>query len=258
MRAAGAAGIVAAAALAVVPARGERIVSSLTNHQISINSSFTGLDIVLFGTVEQDEASRPRNTPYDLVVTVLGPPESLVTRRKERVLGIWVNTESRSFVEVPSYAAALFTRPLDRFVDTEVQRREQLGLRQLLLRQQIGPDIADVVRDDSFRVAFLRLKTARHLYVESPSGVTFLTPNLFRATIPLPAEVETGDYAVSVKLFADGAVVAQDTSAFEVLKVGFEQVVANLAQTHGFLYGLATAAMALMTGWFASVVFRRD
>jgi hypothetical protein len=27
---------------------------------------------------------------------------------------------------------------------------------------------------------------------------------------------------------------------------------------HGLLYGLATALMALLTGWFASVVFRKD
>ena len=30
------------------------------------------------------------------------------------------------------------------------------------------------------------------------------------------------------------------------------------AREHGFLYGLATALLAVLTGWFASVVFRRD
>jgi hypothetical protein len=47
-------------------------------------------------------------------------------------------------------------------------------------------------------------------------------------------------------------------SAFEIIKVGFEQFVANAAQDYGLLYGITTAMMALMTGWFASVVFRRD
>ncbi|MCX7309502.1 MAG: TIGR02186 family protein, partial [Afipia sp.] len=36
------------------------------------------------------------------------------------------------------------------------------------------------------------------------------------------------------------------------------QFIANSARQHGLLYGLATALMALMTGWLASVVFRRD
>jgi hypothetical protein len=42
------------------------------------------------------------------------------------------------------------------------------------------------------------------------------------------------------------------------VKVGFEQFIANSAHNHGWLYGLATALMALMTGWLGSVVFRRD
>jgi uncharacterized protein (TIGR02186 family) len=61
-----------------------------------------------------------------------------------------------------------------------------------------------------------------------------------------------------VEVFADGAQVARGTSAFEIIKVGFEQFVANASRDHGVLYGLATAMMAIMTGWFASVVFRRD
>jgi uncharacterized protein (TIGR02186 family) len=74
----------------------------------------------------------------------------------------------------------------------------------------------------------------------------------------LSAEVQTGNYDVDVKLFADGALIARTNTAFEVIKVGFEQFVATAAQSHGLFYGLFTTALALMTGWFASIVFRRD
>ena len=53
-------------------------------------------------------------------------------------------------------------------------------------------------------------------------------------------------------------VTERTQTAFEVVKVGFEQFIANSARHHGLLYGLATAMMALMTGWMASIVFRRD
>jgi hypothetical protein len=43
-----------------------------------------------------------------------------------------------------------------------------------------------------------------------------------------------------------------------VIKAGFEQYVAEAAVSNGLLYGLATAQMALCSGWLASVVFRRD
>ena len=88
--------------------------------------------------------------------------------------------------------------------------------------------------------------------------MTFLTPAVFRAAIPLPADVPIGNYAIDVKLFADGAMVARTDAALEVTKAGFEQYVAEAARDNGLLYGLATMLMALLTGWIASVVFRRD
>ena len=65
-------------------------------------------------------------------------------------------------------------------------------------------------------------------------------------------------YEIDVKLFADGVLLTRNQTALEVVKVGFEQFVAHAAVDHGLLYGLATAMMALLTGWFASVVFRKD
>ena len=106
--------------------------------------------------------------------------------------------------------------------------------------------------------AFLRLKISQKLYGEQQNGVTFLTPALFRAAIPIPDNAPTGSYEIDVKLFADGVLLTRNQTALEVVKVGFEQFVARAAVDHGLLYGLATAMMALLTGWFASVVFRKD
>jgi uncharacterized protein (TIGR02186 family) len=237
------------------PVAAERIVASVSNHRVRITSSFTGLELILFGSVERDGTSVPRRSGYDIVVTVTGPRETVVTRHKDRVAGIWVNAESRTFVDVPSYLAVLATKPIDAIAGAETARRLRLGLADTLLPQQIGSDVADVVPDDPFRMAFLRLKSERNLYLEAPNAVTFLTPTLYRTSIPLPAEVPIGDYDVDVKLFADNTMIARASSAFEITKVGFEQFVAGAARDYSLVYGLATAAMALMTG---SIMFRRD
>jgi uncharacterized protein (TIGR02186 family) len=244
--------------LVTVPAEAERLVTSLSNHRVMVTSNFTGEDLVLFGSVERDNATVPRRSGYDVVVTVTGPRENVRTRRKERVLGIWVNMESRAFIEVPSYLAVLSSKPVDAVADADTLRRLQVGLDNVLLPQRIGPDVADVVHEDPFRKAFVRLKKEHELYLDQPNGVTFLTPTLFRAGLPLPENVPFGTYDIDVKLFADGAVIARSTSALEIVKVGFEQFVADAARDHGLLYGLCTAMLALLTGWFASVVFRRD
>jgi uncharacterized protein (TIGR02186 family) len=242
------------------PADAERLVTSISSHQVMVTSNFTGTSIVLFGTVEPDSpaAVRRRAIGYNIVATVTGPKQHLITRRKERMLGIWTNMAARTFVNVPSYLAVLSNQPFNQITDAETLRRQQVGIENIVLPQQIGTDIGDVARDDPFRVNFVRLKTQNGLYVQKTNGVTLLTPSVFRAEIPLPAEAPIGNYDLDVKVFAEGVMLARSNSAFEIVKVGFEQFVANAAHNHGLLYGIATVMMAILTGWFASVVFRRD
>jgi uncharacterized protein (TIGR02186 family) len=248
----------AALAASAPPASGERLVASLSNHRVMVTSNFTGDELVLFGMIEREANNPTRRGGYDVVVTVTGPRQNLVTFRKARVLGIWVNVDSRVFENAPAYLAVLSNRPLETIANAETLRRLQIGLGNVMLLQRAAVTIADSARDDPFRVAFVNLRSRQGLYREQTNGVTYLAPNFFRASIPLPAEVPVGDYDVDVKLFADGALITRTNTALEVYKSGFEQVVSAAARDHGFLYGLATALMALATGWFASVVFRRD
>ena len=246
-----------ALALSAHPAAAERLITSLSNHRVMVTSNFTGDELVLFGGIEQDAGSQPRRG-YDIVVTITGPRQTVVTFRKSRVLGIWVNADSRVFENAPAYLAVLTNRPLAAIASPETLRRLALGLDYFPLPQRASVNIADSARDDPFRVAFIKLRADHGLYREVPNGVTFLTSSLFRASIPLPAEVPVGTYEGDVKLIADGAVIARAPAPFEVYKSGFEQIVTSAAREHGLLYGLTTSMMALFTGWLASVVFRRD
>ena len=175
-----------ARAASALPARAERLIVSVSNHRVTVTPNYSGEELVLFGSVEKD-AARRRAAPYDLVVTVAGPRADMVTRRKERKFGIWINTDSRQFLQVPSYLALFSNRPFDAIASPEVQRRQQLGLNNVLLTQRVGRDYADVVPNDAFRSAFVRLRRQHGLYREETSAVTFLTPTLFRTGIPLPA-----------------------------------------------------------------------
>ena len=236
----------------------ERLVVSLSSQRVLINSVFSGAELVLFGAIERDRNAPERRFGYDITAIVAGPPQSLLTLRKEELAGIWVNVESRTFVNVPSYLAIFANRPFDQITSPEALRRLRIGFDNTIFRQQIGPDVADVVREDAFRQAFLRLKVQHRLYLKSPTAMTFLSPTLFRVSVPIPADASVGSYSVDVMLFADGALITRTTSAFEILKVGFEQFVVTAAREYGLLYGIFTVMMSLATGWFASIVFRRE
>ena len=152
----------------------------------------------------------------------------------------------------------LANRPFEQVTDVDTLRRMQIGFDNVVLPQEIGRTSATCARDDPIRKNFLRLMAEHGLYVKSTNGVTLLTPTVFRAEIPLPAEAPVGNYDVDVKVFAEKALLVRSNSAFELIKVGFEQFVATAARDYGVLYGITTAMMAILTGWFAAVMFRRD
>jgi uncharacterized protein (TIGR02186 family) len=244
--------------LMMASARAERLIVSVSNHRVTVTPNYSGEELVLFGAIEKDASTPTTRNGYDLVVTVSGPRADMVTRRKERKFGIWMNTGYRQFLKVPTYLALFANRPFDEIASPDVARRQQLGLNSVLLPQRIGADYADVVPNDPFRSAFVRLQRERGLYREDTSAVIFITPTLFRTGIPLPGGVPIGTYDVEIKLFSEGTLVTHTETAFEIVKVGFEQFVANTARQNGFIYGLVTAAMALMAGWIASLVFAKD
>ena len=78
-------------------AAAERLVVSLSNHRVAVTSSFVGEELVLFGTIEPEPATSPLRPPYNLVVTVTGPRQTLRTRRKQRCSDLG-QRDSREFV----------------------------------------------------------------------------------------------------------------------------------------------------------------
>ncbi len=101
-----------AAGLMAVPARAERLIVSVSNHRVTVTPNYSGGELVLFGSVEKDDKTPANRGNYDLAVTVSGPRADMVTRRKERRFGIWINTDSRQFLQVPGYLALFSNRPV--------------------------------------------------------------------------------------------------------------------------------------------------
>jgi uncharacterized protein (TIGR02186 family) len=236
-----------ALALTAAPARAqEGLVADLSEHLIAINTAFVGTDVVLFGV--SDGA--------DIAVTVIGPRENQIVRRKGQIAGIWVNRESLEFTRVPSYYAVASSAPLDQIARAEVQARQELGVEHLHLEPV---DASGIEPDEieAFRAALVRNKQRENLYTSTPSPVSFLGPNLFRTTLRVPANVEPGIYQVQVYELEDGYVTDAQRSALVISKVGFEAEVFDFAQQRAPLYGLVAIVMAVGLGWLAGVIFRR-
>ncbi|NMN60657.1 uncharacterized protein (TIGR02186 family) [Xanthobacter sp. SG618] len=239
------------------PARADRLVLSVSQQTVSISSSFSGAELVLFGVAEATDGAPIDDAP-DVVVTVRGPAEDFTTWRKAQVLGLWVNTDSRTFIGVPAFLTVLSNRPTDEMASLAILRREQIGLARNIFVQRVSGDFADVVPSDPFRAAFLRLQSAHGLYEENPKGVTFLAPRVFRAEVRIPGAAPIGAYQIEVKLLRNGLISATEQATFEVRKIGFEQRVAEFALNDALLYGLAVALGSLIVGFIANILFRKE
>ena len=254
-RAPAAAGFALALGLAS-PVEAERLVLSLSSNQVAIGSTYTGARLVAFAIIERDGQAVARAGPYDVVVTVRGPREATTVRRKEALGPIWLNRSQQKFAQIPSLLAVLSSRPLEEAMDPSLRRRFRLGIDAIVGAPEFTLDRGGA--DDPFRAALVRLKKRDGLYVEEPRGVSFVTETFFRAPILLPATAPIGNYDVETSLVADGIVVASRNASFELVKIGIEEQITELAHERGLTLGLSTAALSLLFGWLASIVFRRD
>ncbi|MNL50102.1 putative transmembrane protein (Alph_Pro_TM) [compost metagenome] len=109
-----------------------------------------------------------------------------------------------------------------------------------------------------FRNAFRRIRETSGVYERDPGGVQFISSSLFKASVRLPANVPNGVHVVRAYLFRDGTFVAAKALPLRVVKTGVEQVITQTAHEQPFFYGLFAVLLAVITGWGASLLFRKE
>lgn len=242
-----AAALLCAASLAAapVPARAAELVVDLARHLVAITTGFSGSDVLLFGAIEGDG---------DVVVTVRGPENTELVRRKGRFLGIWMNERELAFKNVPFYYAVASNKPLAEILPQRVMGRHQIGVKQLRLPGPAGGNREEI---EEFRAALIRSKQRAGLYTEEPGRILFLGNRLFRTDLWFPANAPVGRYVVQVFLIRDGDVVSAEITPLTVSKVGFEARVYNFAQRYSLAYGVLAILIAAGAGWSANAIFRK-
>lgn len=228
------------------PARAEQpLLADLSGHLIAITTGFTGTSVVLFGATDG---------PGDIVVLVRGPEHDAVVWQKRHLAGLWINGESVTFANVPSYYAVFSNRKLDDIAPSSAQALSQMGIANLRLDPADAATKPDALA--AFRAALIVQQKAAHLFAEYPNSVSFLGDRLFRATLDFPADVPTGNYLVEVLLLRDGKVVSGQTTPLVISESGVAADVYEFAMNNATLYGLAAVLVAALLGWLASLPFR--
>jgi len=239
--------------------------AALTETRVEVTSGYHGARIVLYGAVFLPDAR-----PADVVVVVRGPEQPVRLVRKIRMAGVWLNSRPVVFEGAPGFYMAASSRPLSDIANFGVLRRAGLGVDHLRIEapeeervvtrygvrdvvvSRLGGDYLD------WRRAVIRLKERLGLYKVDPAGVRYVDRGLFRAEVDLPTEAPIGRYEAEVWLFQDGRPVSTRIRPLTVEKVGLERRLYDFAHQWSWLYGFACVAIALLSGWAASIFFRRS
>ncbi|WP_426166828.1 TIGR02186 family protein [Sandarakinorhabdus sp. DWP1-3-1] len=240
--------------LALVAATPTTLITDISQGRIDINTTFKGADLLVFGAIQYPAGAVP-DAPPDIAIVVRGPAEPVTVRRKERVVGIWLNTDAVRFESVPGFYAVATTRPIDDLADDRTTAIYEIGIRNLQLAPASGASEAETL---AFEQGLIAQKQRSGLFAEIAGGVSVTRNVLYRARIAIPAAVPVGDYTAEIHLIRKGRVIASSTTPISIGKSGFERWIYVMAQDHSLAYGLAAVAAALLAGWIASVVTRRS
>jgi uncharacterized protein (TIGR02186 family) len=233
----------------------ETIQIGLSTDKIAINAGFEGTDLTIFGALDNADPLVQRQGRYDVVVVLEGPSKDLVVRKKARFLGIWVNRASETFEDVPLSYSLASTRAMQDITDAKTFASLSLGTQGLNLKPKFGQKRATL---EPFSQALRVVKTNGGLYNERPGGVEFISANLFRATLALPADVPIGRHRARAFLFRNGMFLKESGTELEIIKSGFEQQIFRAAHERSFFYGLFSVTLAMLIGWLGRVIFKRD
>lgn len=230
----------------------EKIVLGLSQNRVAITANFDGSEILIFGAVKRDRVVTGRG-PLQVIITVTGPAEQVVVRRKQRVFGIWMNKDAVEVTGAPSFYAIAATGELDDLLTEGYNRLYHVGINNTMQAVNIPDSLGDA---EEFTAAIIRIREDEGLFIGETGTIDLAEETLFRTSIALPSNLVEGDYRVRTLLTRDKQVVDVSETTIAVRKVGLERFIYSLAQERPLIYGLLSLTIAILAGWMASAVFR--
>lgn len=229
----------------------EEVVLGLSQSRVSITTNFDGSNILIFGAIKR-ETPLPESE-LGVIITIAGPSEPLMVRKKDRRFGIWVNTSAVEVDAAPSFYAVATSGPTKDILTEVEDLRHKISIPRAI--RSVGAPM-DVENAQSFAEAVIRIRKENGLYQVHENSVEVTEQTLFRTSVEMPANLTEGDYQTRVFLVRDRKIVSDFETVINVRKVGLERWLYTLSREQPLAYGLMSLFIAIAAGWGASAAFR--
>ncbi len=233
-----------------VAAQDEGIVAGLSQNRVAIDATFVGSEILVFGAVKREKPA-PEGE-LGVIVVIEGPSTPVTVRRKERIAGIWVNSDAVIVNDAPAFYAIATSGPFDEVLNEAANKARLVSIEESVWVMERDD------RDDeqAFADAVIRIREKEGLYSLAEDSVSVDEATLFSTAVSLPSNIVEGLYTARIYLTREGDVVSDHVSYVSVSKVGLERWIYNLAHDLPLVYGFLSLAIAIAAGYLASTAFR--
>ena len=226
-----------------------QIVADLSQDNVEISTDFLGAKILLFGAYEGKKGD-------DIIIVVTGPKGLVTVQKKEKVLGVWVNTQKINYINSPKYLNILSNRDINDILNQRTRKIAEIGLNNLNVRIQPGK-VVSKEKEKIWRKALTRNMLKSKLWSLNENSVYLNKNVLFRSYLTLPSNVPTGIFNVKILHYRNNKLISKETSTINVLKSGISAEIYNIAQNYSTLYGIFAVLLAVLIGWITNLIFRK-
>ncbi len=232
----------------ISPAAASPLLADLSNYRITIDSSFNGTRMFIFGT---------RGDNGDILIVVRGPSKNYMIRKKQEVAGMWINTERMKLFNVPQFYTAIGSRPFSEIEYNSLLQQLEIGSK-TLFPAAIGNFNQEIPRKEKeFTEAFLQYQKEQGLYRYDTAPLSFMGETLFKTVVTFPDNIPPGTYNAEIYLLKKHKIVGAHILPIEIRKVGIDEFLYNYAHKQPVLYGITAVILALSAGWCAGRLFEK-
>ena len=224
-----------------------QIVADLSQENVEISTDFLGAKILLFGAYDGRKGD-------DIIVVVTGPKGLVTIQKKEKVLGVWVNTKKVNYINAPKYLSISSNRDINKILNPKTQKASEIGLNNLNIRVQPGKLIHS---EQEWREALTRNMLRSKLWSVNENSISLNKNSLFRSYLTLPSNVTIGKFEVKILHYRNSKLISKETNTINVSKSGISAEIYNIAQNYSTLYGIFAVLLAVFIGWGTNLVFRK-
>ena len=180
----------------------------------------------------------------------------VTVQKKEKILGIWVNTQKVNYINAPKYLNISSNRDINQILNQKTRKISEIGLNNLNVRIQPGKNIS-TQNEKEWRKALTRNMLKSKLWSLNENSVALNKDALFRSYLTLPSNVPTGNFNVKILHYRNNKLISKETSTINVLKSGISAEIYNIAQNYSTLYGIFAVLLAVLIGWATNLIFRK-